>query len=129
MDTTTIVFTTTYLLIIFLAFWVVSKGGWWAKIFLALYVIAILPNLIALTGNFTLDRLVMAWFDSLYLYILLPLYVIIQLIMRLGEKGWLGNWLAKKTLTRTRLRARSTPVERMEQEVLKCLDELERSDG
>ncbi|MBW1931582.1 MAG: hypothetical protein ACTSRL_14355 [Candidatus Helarchaeota archaeon] len=125
MNTSLIITTTTYLLLMALAFWVVSKTGWWTKIFAILYVIAILPNLAALATEFTIDRLIMAWFDSIYLYILLPLYVIIQLLIRMGERGWLGNWLAKRSSGRSRPLQQLSPQPSVETYLLTCIQELE----
>ena len=86
-----------YLFGIYLAIWIVAKTRLWSKIFAGLYFIAILPNLVALLSGFSIDSLIMAFFDSIYLYILLPLYFCVLLIIRLGEQGWLGLWLTKKT--------------------------------
>ena len=96
-DYNQIIFTVIFLCVMYLAVWVVAKTHLWSKIFAALYFIAILPNLIALASGFTFDLLIMAFFNSIYLYILLPIFFAVLLVIRMGEKGWLGSWLAKKT--------------------------------
>jgi len=81
-----------YLLVVGLVTWILPGHHFQTITCLALYVIAILPNLLSISS---LEDLIMAWFDSLFIYIIFSAYVLFLAL----------RWVAPKGLLRPRARA------------------------
>ncbi|MHA1321929.1 MAG: hypothetical protein ACTSRL_03970 [Candidatus Helarchaeota archaeon] len=69
-------------MVMWLAIWIISGTRFHTSIFFIIYFIAILPNLITLSTSFSLDAFIMSFFDSIYLYLLFPVYLGALLLKR-----------------------------------------------
>ena len=98
-----------FLIIMRLTAWIISNHRFQTLTFIGLYVIAISPNLVNLSWNvFAFDQLIMAFFDSIFIFILFSIYIGVLILMNVIDKGWLSNRLKRKLISKGEISARSS---------------------
>ncbi|NVM28282.1 MAG: hypothetical protein HWN65_05530 [Candidatus Helarchaeota archaeon] len=90
-DYHTIIVALVFLLAIMCAIWILPGHHFQKFTCIILYFIAILPNIIILTSQFTLDNLIMTPFNSVWIYILFSTYLGVLLFRQFIPRNLLAR--------------------------------------
>ena len=96
-DYSIIIISLIFLIAMRLVIWIISNHRFQNLAFIGIYLIAISPNLVTvLSGSFTLDVFIMAFFDSIFIYILFSIYLGALAIMAFLKQGWVTEHIRTK---------------------------------